>query len=183
MTCETDRARFLGRGRTTRDPVALEDDGPLSGTTGAVLDPIFALRTRVRLRSRAVGVGRVHHAGRHQPGAGLRAGRPLPRSARRPARARPGLDLEPGRAARAATSRPATPPSSRSWPATSSMAAPRCGRRRPELRAEPGLAAAALGQRHLGRLADPARHHRLARRAADAAPAADARTTTGAGAG
>jgi cyclic beta-1,2-glucan synthetase len=48
-TCESDRARFLGRGRTTRDPVALEADGPLSGTTGAVLDPIFALRTRVRL--------------------------------------------------------------------------------------------------------------------------------------
>ncbi|HEX6058246.1 MAG TPA: glucoamylase family protein, partial [Gemmatimonadaceae bacterium] len=50
VTCETDRARFLGRGRSTRDPVALETDGPLSGTTGAVLDPIFALRTRLRLR-------------------------------------------------------------------------------------------------------------------------------------
>ncbi|HET9039358.1 MAG TPA: glucoamylase family protein, partial [Gemmatimonadales bacterium] len=48
-TCESDRARFLGRGRSTRDPAALEADGPLSGTTGAVLDPIFALRTRVRL--------------------------------------------------------------------------------------------------------------------------------------
>ena len=49
VTCETDRARFLGRGRTPREPRALEGDGPLSGTTGAVLDPIFALRTRVRL--------------------------------------------------------------------------------------------------------------------------------------
>jgi cyclic beta-1,2-glucan synthetase len=49
VSCETDRARFLGRGRTTRDPIALEADGTLSGTTGAVLDPIFALRTRVRL--------------------------------------------------------------------------------------------------------------------------------------
>ncbi len=49
VTCETDRARFLGRGRTTRDPLALEVDGALSGTTGAVLDPIFALRTRVRV--------------------------------------------------------------------------------------------------------------------------------------
>jgi cyclic beta-1,2-glucan synthetase len=48
-TCETDRARFIGRGRSTRDPVALEHDGDLSGTTGAVLDPIFALRTRVRI--------------------------------------------------------------------------------------------------------------------------------------
>ncbi len=49
VTCETDRARFLGRGRSTRDPVALERDGPLSGTTGAVLDPVFAVRTRVRV--------------------------------------------------------------------------------------------------------------------------------------
>ncbi|MEA2712468.1 MAG: cyclic beta,2-glucan synthetase, partial [Gemmatimonadales bacterium] len=47
---ETDRSRFLGRGRSTRDPVVLEEDEPLSGTTGAVLDPIFALRTRVRLK-------------------------------------------------------------------------------------------------------------------------------------
>jgi cyclic beta-1,2-glucan synthetase len=51
VTCETDRARFLGRGRSTRDPVALEADGALSGTTGAVLDPIFALRTRIHLAS------------------------------------------------------------------------------------------------------------------------------------
>jgi cellobiose phosphorylase len=49
VSCETDRSRFIGRGRTTRDPVALKREGALSGTTGAVLDPIFALRTRVRL--------------------------------------------------------------------------------------------------------------------------------------
>jgi cyclic beta-1,2-glucan glucanotransferase len=49
VSYETDRARFLGRGRSTRDPVMLEQDEPLSGTTGSVLDPIFALRTRVRL--------------------------------------------------------------------------------------------------------------------------------------
>jgi len=49
VSCETDRARFIGRGRTAADPVALEHDGPLSGTTGAVLDPIFALRSRLRL--------------------------------------------------------------------------------------------------------------------------------------
>ncbi|HEX6560091.1 MAG TPA: glucoamylase family protein, partial [Longimicrobiales bacterium] len=51
VTCETDRARFVGRGRSTRDPLALDLDGPLQGTTGAVLDPILALRTRVRLRA------------------------------------------------------------------------------------------------------------------------------------
>jgi cyclic beta-1,2-glucan synthetase len=49
VSCETDRARFIGRGRTTANPMALEEDGPLSGTTGAVLDPVFALRSRVRL--------------------------------------------------------------------------------------------------------------------------------------
>jgi cyclic beta-1,2-glucan synthetase len=50
VSCETDRARFLGRGGTTRQPAALDRDGELSGTTGAVLDPIFALRTRLRLQ-------------------------------------------------------------------------------------------------------------------------------------
>jgi cyclic beta-1,2-glucan synthetase len=45
---ETDRARFLGRGRDTDQPVAL-DGRALSGTTGVVLDPIFSLRQRIRL--------------------------------------------------------------------------------------------------------------------------------------
>jgi cyclic beta-1,2-glucan synthetase len=45
---ETDRARFLGRGRGPEDPQAL-DGRPLSGTTGAVLDPIASLRQRIRL--------------------------------------------------------------------------------------------------------------------------------------
>jgi cyclic beta-1,2-glucan glucanotransferase len=45
---ETDRMRFLGRGRAPDDPVAL-DGRALSGTTGAVLDPILSLRTRLRL--------------------------------------------------------------------------------------------------------------------------------------
>jgi cyclic beta-1,2-glucan synthetase len=49
ISCETDRDRFLGRGRTARAPAALSQDGALSGTTGAVLDPVFALRARVRL--------------------------------------------------------------------------------------------------------------------------------------
>jgi cyclic beta-1,2-glucan synthetase len=46
---ETDRAQFLGRGHSTYNPVAL-DGRPLSGTTGAVLDPVAALRDRVRLQ-------------------------------------------------------------------------------------------------------------------------------------
>jgi cyclic beta-1,2-glucan synthetase len=46
---ETDRARFIGRGRTLENPVAL-DGRPLSGTTGFVLDPILSLRQRVRIQ-------------------------------------------------------------------------------------------------------------------------------------
>ena len=49
MQFETDRARFLGRGRTTAEPVAVMEDRPLSNTVGPVLDPIFSLRCRVRL--------------------------------------------------------------------------------------------------------------------------------------
>ena len=45
---ETDRARFLGRGRDTDNPVAL-DGRALSGTTGIVLDPVLSLRQRIRL--------------------------------------------------------------------------------------------------------------------------------------
>jgi N,N'-diacetylchitobiose phosphorylase len=46
---ETDRMRFIGRGRTTARPQSLDAGAVLSGTTGAVLDPIFALRTEVTL--------------------------------------------------------------------------------------------------------------------------------------
>ena len=49
VSYETDRARFLGRGRTVHSPRALDPDVPLSGTVGAVLDPIVALRVRVRI--------------------------------------------------------------------------------------------------------------------------------------
>ncbi len=44
---ETDRMRFCGRGQTLRAPAAVIDGRPLSNTVGAVLDPIFSLRTRV----------------------------------------------------------------------------------------------------------------------------------------
>ena len=47
---ETDRGRFLGRGRTSGNPIAVMEDRPLSNTTGAVLDPVFSLRRRVRIQ-------------------------------------------------------------------------------------------------------------------------------------
>ena len=45
---ETDRLRFLGRGRGPDDPAAI-DGRSLSGTTGTVLDPIVSLRQRIQL--------------------------------------------------------------------------------------------------------------------------------------
>jgi cyclic beta-1,2-glucan synthetase len=51
---ETDRARFLGRGRTPANPAAMvADSPPLSGTVGAVLDAVFSLRRRVRVKAGA----------------------------------------------------------------------------------------------------------------------------------
>lgn len=50
---ETDRARFLGRGRTIGNPVAVADGRPLSNTVGPVLDPVFSLRVRVRIAAGA----------------------------------------------------------------------------------------------------------------------------------
>ncbi len=46
---ETDRARFLGRGHGPRTAVAAMDGRALSNSVGTVLDPIFALRRRVRV--------------------------------------------------------------------------------------------------------------------------------------
>jgi len=46
---ESDRARFIGRGRSLREPIAVLDGRRLSNTVGTVLDPIFALRQRVRV--------------------------------------------------------------------------------------------------------------------------------------
>lgn len=49
ITCETDRARFLGRGRDVSAPQALDPDGVLSGRAGSVLDPILSIRCRITL--------------------------------------------------------------------------------------------------------------------------------------
>ena len=49
---ETDRAKFLGRNRTTANPTAITDGETLSGTVGAVIDPIFSLRYRLLIPAR-----------------------------------------------------------------------------------------------------------------------------------
>ena len=51
-SCETDRARFIGRGRSVANPVALENSAAasaLSNSDGSVLDPIVAIRRTVTL--------------------------------------------------------------------------------------------------------------------------------------
>jgi cyclic beta-1,2-glucan synthetase len=50
---ETDRGRFLGRGRDATRPRALTASAPLSGTAGRVLDPVLCLRRRIRLEEDA----------------------------------------------------------------------------------------------------------------------------------
>jgi cyclic beta-1,2-glucan synthetase len=49
---ETDRARFLGRGRGIGTPISMLSGSPLSNTVGVVLDPIFSLRYHVRIPPR-----------------------------------------------------------------------------------------------------------------------------------
>ena len=41
---ETDRSRFIGRGRDVSEPIVIHENRPLSNTAGSVLDPIFSLR-------------------------------------------------------------------------------------------------------------------------------------------
>ncbi len=49
ISWETNRASFLGRGRTILDPLALDHQGPLPCETGNVLDPVMAWRCPVTL--------------------------------------------------------------------------------------------------------------------------------------
>ena len=52
IQAETDRARFLGRGRSVRDAAAM-DGRDLSNTAGTVLDAVFSLRCRVTVAAGA----------------------------------------------------------------------------------------------------------------------------------
>ncbi len=54
LSFETDRARFIGRGRTLAAPLAMITPGGLSNTAGAVLDPIMAIRCQVVLEADAL---------------------------------------------------------------------------------------------------------------------------------
>ena len=67
LSCETDRARFIGRGRTVANPAAMH--GGLSNTVGSVLDPVISLRRTFQLGPKAsisvdfvIGVAPDRHA-------------------------------------------------------------------------------------------------------------------------
>lgn len=47
---ETDRLKFIGRNHHTGNPEVIERGKPLSNTVGSVLDPIFSLRTSIRIK-------------------------------------------------------------------------------------------------------------------------------------
>ena len=49
LSYETDRARFIGRGRDTAAPQAMDTTGALSGSQGSVLDPVVVIRCRITL--------------------------------------------------------------------------------------------------------------------------------------
>jgi len=49
VSYETDRVRFIGRGRTIAEPLALIETAALSGSAGSVLEPIVAIRCEVAL--------------------------------------------------------------------------------------------------------------------------------------
>ncbi len=125
---ETDRRRFLGRGRGPENPRALEGGG-LSATTGAVLDPILCLRTRLRIAPG--GVARVSFTTGLARRRGGRPGRdpeiPRPRGGR--PGLRPGLHPRAGLAAPPRRSAPSRPSSPSGWPRGSSSPTARCGRR------------------------------------------------------
>ncbi len=49
VSYETDRMRFIGRGRTAANPAALSGPALLSGSQGSVIDPVVAIRYQITL--------------------------------------------------------------------------------------------------------------------------------------
>jgi len=49
ISYETDRLKFIGRGRTVVDPISMKGEAPLSCTDGYVLDPIVSIRCRFNI--------------------------------------------------------------------------------------------------------------------------------------
>ncbi len=49
VSYETDRSIFIGRGKNIHEPNALKGSNPLSGTQGAVLDPVVAIKYSIAI--------------------------------------------------------------------------------------------------------------------------------------
>lgn len=47
---ETSRANFIGRGRDLKNPICMDNDVPLKNTVGTVLDPIIAIRRKIKIQ-------------------------------------------------------------------------------------------------------------------------------------
>ena len=126
---ETDRARFLGRGRSVRSPASVIDGRPLSETVGPVLDPIFSLRYRVTLApgetahaifSTVVAESReqvLDLADKYRERSDVRTG------------GHPRVDAGPGPAPPPRDRGPTKPTSSSAWPTGSCSPTGRCGPR------------------------------------------------------
>ncbi|MCK9279583.1 MAG: hypothetical protein M0P71_03085 [Melioribacteraceae bacterium] len=50
VSFETDRAKFIGRGNTHQNPIALTGNEKLSNSDGSVLDPIASVRYKIKLK-------------------------------------------------------------------------------------------------------------------------------------
>ena len=50
ISYETDRMAFIGRGNNCSNPAAMKQPGPLAGGHGSVLDPIVAIRYKIKLQ-------------------------------------------------------------------------------------------------------------------------------------
>ena len=148
-TCSTRRtgpASWAAAGRRPIPP-PWTPGAALSGTTGAVLDPIFSLRRRVRVApGTSVSVAFTTAVGRHARG-GAGPGRPVPRRPRRHARLRAGLGAQPGRAAPPAPVGRGGPP------------VPAAGRARPLRRAGPAGRPAVLAANRQGQRGPVAARH------------------------
>ena len=145
---ETDRAAFIGRGRSIADPVALASPGRLAGGVGAVLDPIVAIRRVLRLPAEGeatvdlvLGVAETREAAEAWRRATARRASPSAYSSS------PGP--RPRWPCACSTSASAMRSSTRAWPAPSSMP---CSTGAPRL---PCSAATAAARARCGSTASP----------------------------
>ena len=177
--CETDRARFLGRGRGIRTPAAVIDGRPLSehGRRRARSDREPAAPRAAA--ARRDGARRLLDARRAVARGGARPRREVSRPGDLRPRGDAGLDAGAGPAAPPRHRRPTRRTSSRASPAASSTPTATLRAARRGARAPAGRPRRAVGARHLGRPADRAGADRRARGRRASCASSCAPTSTG----